>query len=604
MDLSRTESASASVLTPPKRTPTPHGRKPARGSGTLRAVAAFSTPTARTPEDVAAIVARSREVLGRVSPTAGEGGSSAEESSPTGSAGVASSESFGGEASAALSELSGEVLGLSAVIVRQQEEAGFMKNRQQRTEDALRAAEERMQALELQCAGISDKMAVQALQAARERTPGSPSSPTRLSPPPPQPPPQQQPPPPPPPPQQQQPQRASSRSPPPIPAAAVPPMATPPLPAARSRNPRHVHVSATAPPEPETAGAAARSLQPRALAHPEPEPEPEPEPVSAIRDINPRSASQSSPESDVWVTPAGIVEAIEEGGGHEEGTPGPAGGGRGRGQNAAAAAAIDADESDGSGAAGGEFQFGAPFEYVRHQAAQQGEAQGRVEAGVRGDSDSEEEVEEDEEGADSVNLEDYEHERKIWEHFLLLRQDSQSRVLHGLFGVTHPPHYPRGIHDVYGSSGSSGGGCRGRSPAGLGSRAGGTASAVGQQARARYTPPSPGQLGYSNALMAGAVTAATATAAADVYDESRGDGGGGGADLLGSVSPRSASIPSIVTPSVRSSLSPPHQQPQHHTPPVQRQQQQQQHAAAADSDDYALIGRALIAGNCLLDGLN
>ena len=123
-----------------------------------------SKPTWRTPEEVTAILERSREVLGRVSPV-----QDARRAPPLTAVGETgeNAESFTDEASAALSELSGEVLGLSAVIVRQQQEAGQLKTRQQRTEEALRVAEERMRSLEKQCAGFAEKLNLQALEHAR-----------------------------------------------------------------------------------------------------------------------------------------------------------------------------------------------------------------------------------------------------------------------------------------------------------------------------------------------------------------------------------------------------------------------------------------------------
>jgi len=104
-------------------------------------------------------------------------------------------------------------------------------------------------------------------------------------------------------------------------------------------------------------------------------------------------SAHSQHESDVWVTPAGIVEDARP-------VPSDDGGG-----------------SEGSG----EFRFGAPFGHV----------------GARGVA---------EEGGDWANLDDEDHERIVWEHFCVLRQETQTRVLHGLFGLTHPslPYSARG----------------------------------------------------------------------------------------------------------------------------------------------------------------
>ena len=99
-------------------------------------------------------------------------------------------------------------------------------------------------------------------------------------------------------------------------------------------------------------------------------------------------SAHSQHESDVWVTPAGIVEDARP-------VPSDDGGGGGG--------------SEGSG----EFRFGAPFGHV----------------GARGVA---------EEGGDWANLDDEDHERIVWEHFCVLRQETQTRVLHGLFGLTHP----------------------------------------------------------------------------------------------------------------------------------------------------------------------
>lgn len=142
-------------------TPSPLGRKAPPDQ------ASPSTPTWRTPDEVTAILERSREVLGRVSPV--QQAARAPPLTAVGESGEKAGENFGDEASAVLSELSGEVLGLSAVIVRQQQEAGQLKTRQQRTEVSLRLAEERMQSLEKQCAGFAEKLNSQALEDARRR---------------------------------------------------------------------------------------------------------------------------------------------------------------------------------------------------------------------------------------------------------------------------------------------------------------------------------------------------------------------------------------------------------------------------------------------------
>jgi hypothetical protein len=282
-------------------------------------------------------------------------------------------------------------------------------------------------------------------------------------------------------------------------------------------------------------------LTPTGLEEPEPEPQRErsPSPPLVMRrspspatDIN-----NTTRESAVWVTPAGIVGDL--------------------GGDATEEEEDDSDAEMGAPTGLGEFRFGAPFENVRPQ------AQMEVNDGDYNDVAVEE-------------MAQVEHERIIWEHFLVLRQETQSKLLHGLFGATHPPHYPGGSHEIYGTH-----------------RAG--TAQTGQRhpvpAASQYRPPAPGEAGFASALAARVITRR--------------------APVIGTNSSRGLSDSTIGVVSPRSPLqarargTTPSLSPAAGTQPAVSQSVQpllqQQAAEEGRAELGSYIGRALIAGNCLLD---
>ena len=222
-----------------------------------------------------------------------------------------------------------------------------------------------------------------------------------------------------------------------------------------------------------------------------------------------------------------------------------------------------------------------------------------------------------------------EHERVIWEHFQVLRQETQSKLLHGLFGATHPPHYPGGSHELYGTHAAAAGstaapaaGARiSRGPR-RASEAAGLGLSHPVHAASHCRPPVPGEPGFASALAARVMNRSAIVEADDnssggpsprsVYmcmsDPASGRGGG----IVAEHSPRRsrAVFPGMTgTAPLASGVvgSPP-------TPTsvgttlvsqmVEQPLQQQQDGAETYRGELSdFIGRALIAGNCLLDAL-